>query len=100
MSESTDPHGTGKTGMEILGYLTFIVLIVIYGGWVLHLLWNWFAAPLAHLRLGLAQTIGLSALLSNLKGYPARNDDRKLSEGLIFITLLLAIGWIAHLCGG
>ena len=80
--------------------LALIAATILYGGFALQQLWNWFAPPFTSVRLTLPEAIGLTSLLSHLKGYRYRKSDdgfRPLGYLLTGITLSLVIGLAAHM---
>lgn len=90
-----------------------IAIGVIYGGWVLCVLWGWFAVPLFGLQaLTIAQGIGVRLVASYLT--PRFSSDSKqytdrplyhlakvLGTKILWGIFTLTIGWIVkHYIGG
>lgn len=79
----------------------------IWSGFVLTKLWIWFIVPIFHLPvLTIVPAIGLCIVVSYLTTQaPAAKDERDgkekatdiFSYGLIYPTLMLALGWAVHL---
>jgi len=101
MAEAKKPDPTAGGGW------TFAVLLLMapaicYGGWVFATIWNWFAFPFTPVRLTVPLAIGLSALITQIKGhYPGVVADRSALTSVILWLLLdsvaLLVAWIAHL---
>jgi len=91
----------------VLGIAGFVIFYVaffsIYRGFVLTLLWKWFAVPIFNLpSLSLVEAIGVSVLVGFLLGGSrSYNDDNK--DGKKLITAFMApavallLGWVVHL---
>jgi hypothetical protein len=88
----------------VIGVFAGAAILVLWGGWVFHVLWNWFAPPFTDVRLSWAQAVGLSCLLSVLRGMRYRKTEGEtgeaLTHALIAPALLLLIGWLAALSMG
>jgi hypothetical protein len=97
---------TALIGLIIV--LSFIPLAVL-NGWALSWLWLWFIVPLGAPQIGIAWSIGISALVGMLRGSnpepPKPEDFEEAKSRLVkaysrVITMPLAsllIGWLAHL---
>ncbi len=99
----TDDNEKIAFWVGVIGFpamLGVVVLGVVLGAYVLETLWNWFAPPFTAVRLGFAEALGLTALISHLKGYRYRkNEDgwKSLLNVFVGLGLTLLIGWVAHL---
>ena len=93
-----------------LGILGFILAIggTILSGYVISILWKWFAVPLGAPTISVALAIGLRVLWGAFCGIKWRDlaDGRTAGEKLyhtfvicvIFPLLSWGIGWIVHKC--
>lgn len=79
-------------------------ILILWGGWVFHVLWNWFAEPLVHVRLSWAHAIGLMALLPFIRGSRYRKSEGDTGAALVHAILqpavMLLTGWMAALFMG
>lgn len=92
-----------------IGFVAFIIVSAIFGGWVLTILWKWFIVSTFNApALGIAQGIGLSLTIGFLtnKYKPTESQSKKsfsenLTEGLIGAviqpSLVLLFGWIVKM---
>lgn len=77
-----------------------VVLLAVYNGIILHMLWGWFLVPLGVPQIGVAWAIGISALAGLLTPTippPESSDDGWTHMGNILLKPLLAlvIGFVA-----
>lgn len=87
---------------------TFALMIFssIFGGWAACKLWEWFIVPVFELPpLTIAQMIGVSMVVSAIRGWRMPNsDDEDIVEKYIRLTLFaiaaplfsVAFGWIVY----
>lgn len=92
-----------------IGFVAFIIVSAIFGGWVLTILWKWFIVSTFNApSLGIAQGIGLSLTIGFLtnKYKPTESQSKKsfsenLTEGFIGAiiqpSLVLLFGWIVKM---
>lgn len=105
---------TYTTGATYTGCALLLLMPVFaaYRGWLLMLLWNWFApAPFTH--IGMAQAYGLSLLVGVMAGTKSASETREgsydamdvlgrfLGPAVIAPGFLTLIAWAVHsFCGG
>lgn len=104
MSNFTEEQRESLTGCAIaLVGLALIPFSVCWNGYVFQTIWNWYAAPFTPVRLTIPMAIGLSCLISTIKGY--KYDPSKWSTGekisrMVWVFLapgmVLLVGAIAH----
>lgn len=91
-----------------LAAILLMVPSIIWKGYVLTVLWGWFACPLFDLpKLHLAPAVGVALMASFLTHQyvdcqPKDEEPGEKLAGLLVLSFLwplmaLAIGWIAHL---
>ncbi len=92
---------------RILIAASLIVPLGLFRGWILSILWGWFAVPMGLPALGVAHVWGL-ALLIGLATYQSRinlaSEELEFSEivvsslveGTSVCTIVLGAGYIAH----
>ena len=87
--------------LAFLGGVVAAVVTAIYGGWVISLLWLWFAVPYFGVTpISIPMAIGLRLLIIHIPPMedPAKSPSPKGSlfvYSLIMNTFVLAIGFIA-----
>lgn len=82
----------------ILG-LGIWILNILYGGFVLTLLWSWFIVPFGVVNITIPWAIGLTCVASMFVGIKYSKGESALAELLMPIvatTFLLGIGFFAH----
>lgn len=92
--------------MLVLGVLVAVIFGSIMRGWVLHILWGWFAVGSFNLApIGITEAMGLSLIVYMFTGHLA---EKKVAEGAGLLTtighmigvlilgpmLALLMGWI------
>lgn len=88
--------------MAALIRLAIALASIPLNGLALSVLWGWFICPLGVPRLGIAQALGVSTLISLFMRGKADEDDDKKSPALkVAVAVLLplfalAIGWAEH----
>ena len=88
-----------------IGALLLLPFMRMADGFVVMLLWRWFAVPLLHLpSLGLVGAIGLSVLIGTLTHHYsyAVEDPKytlwvKVGSWFVLRCIILATGYVAHL---
>ena len=92
--------------LKILGALALAVVLNMWKGFVITLLWAWFIVTTFHLpALGLAAAIGLSCVSAILTWQYGPKDIKDIEENnhqaiilsFFYPALTLLIGWIAHM---
>lgn len=89
------------------------LIALLFGGWVLSLLWGWFLVPVFHLPvLTVLQAIGVTLVVSLLTHRYSFNefagtssqegmDESTMSAILMnnfgYPTIVLSLGWLIHL---
>lgn len=68
----------------------FLPLYILYEGWAITVLWDWFAIPLGAPVVTLAHAAGLSALL-NLMIMPALNSKTTAGVGTFLFKPIMAV---------
>lgn len=89
----------GEAG-NIASDLFFIIIDILFGGFVTMILWGWFISPTFNLRgLSLVQSIGLNIFVSLFTARSNGGTDRLERRVVYYLTLIVAlgIGWIVHL---
>ena len=89
----------GEAG-NIASDLLFIIIDILFGGFVTMILWGWFISPTFDInRLNLVQAIGLNIFVSLFTARSNPGDDQFSRRVIFFLTLLVALGlgWIVHL---
>lgn len=93
--------GNMKKVLEILIFISLLMIVVLYYGWGLSILWNWFIVPLGFPAIGWANGYGIMLVVCMFKEHELKkkiNDNEQYKEllfGLVFKPLILiAIGWI------
>lgn len=85
---------------NIASDLFFIIIDILFGGFVTMILWGWFISPTFNLRgLSLVQSIGLNIFVSLFTARSNGGTDRLERRVVYYLTLIVAlgIGWIVHL---
>lgn len=81
------------------------VVGVVYGGWVVSVLWSWFVVPLfAVPALSVAQAIGLSIVIAVFTHQVQESETdglwdaigKSIGAALVTPTMYLAMGWIVQ----
>lgn len=84
--------------MIFLLAMVLLVPLVLYEGYVLSWLWQWFVVPLSVAPITVAWAIGIVCVTSMLR--QSSGGDSKWYEQLVSATLkftiLWGIGWLAH----
>jgi len=86
--------------MKIILALIVIVPIILYRGWVLFTMWNWFIVPLGAPHISLFHVLGISVIINVLTNHSEikkKSTKETLTELCTFIGMLtaaLCIGWI------
>ena len=83
----------------VLGIVVLFIASVIFKGYVLSILWGWFAVPIFHLPpLGIAQAIAVSLVVSMLthQYIPTKDKDTwaPILTMVLWPALALFVGWI------
>jgi hypothetical protein len=92
------------------GFISVLLLplIILYQGWALWLLWNWFAVPLVS-PITWRAAVGMTILIGYLKMYytqEQKNGKTDLKEHLwsligmqVAVLVMVGIGWVFHAVG-
>jgi hypothetical protein len=79
----------------IFGTVGLCLAAILVRGFVLSVLWGWFAVPLGAPALGVVSALGLSVLLSYLLHHTTGN--KSLSDVFIEALAALSVGYVFHL---
>ncbi len=83
---------------KFIMYTIMIVLLTVWGGYVLSVMWGWFIVPVFHAPvLNIPQAIGISLMSAMLaKGRPKNDEPLYVAcvEGFVFSLLFLGVGFI------
>ena len=77
-------------------------LRIIYDGFALTILWEWFIVPFGVTSISIPWAIGITCTLGLLKIYGINTTDNKengewgLLTGFIATTIIIAIGYVSH----
>lgn len=87
--------------MKILAALILLVPTVMWGGYVVSVLWGWFIVPLGAPPVGIAHALGLMLMASlPLLGLAkAKDEDDALFtiiKSWVISLLALGCGWLYH----
>lgn len=83
-----------------LGGLVFIMGMSVFSGFVLSILWGWFAVPLGIMSISIPHAIGISVLISSIT---QQIDSRKRTKdedttyyvsAIIRPFVVLLMGWV------
>lgn len=94
---------SGKTSAiyvaTFFGVLAAVTALTIEQGWVLSILWGWFAVPLGAPAISIPGAIGMAILLSTMLMRRRREEsDEPWYEAFVFHAtkplVALGIGWI------
>lgn len=91
-----------KELLKILFLLVTLPALVALRGYMLFKMWEWFVVPLSVPAIGIAQALGIAALLNALTGYGTKDPDPKKAwweqtlTSLGTVTFTLALGWFLH----
>ena len=85
----------------VLGFLAWLV-VLISGGWVFQLLWDWFVVPLGVAHISLAHALGLRILVGAVTTHiPSEGENRSaqhlLAWGLSVNIVSLVFGFVFRL---
>lgn len=91
-----------------LGFVGVSVLLMLWGGFVLSLLWNWYVVPILNLPPVTAlQAIALTLVVGMFKG-TAHDPElekggldvvvRRMLSGFFYSLILLLVGWALRGC--
>ena len=93
-------YGRERAG-NIVSDLFFIVVDILFGGFVTMVMWGWFISPTFNNihELNLIQSIGLNIFISLFTTRPNSGTDQFERRVVYYLTLLVALGlgWIVHL---
>jgi hypothetical protein len=82
-----------------LGTVALLALGILYGAFVVWVLWGWFMVPLGLPQITIAWAVGIALMGAVLQATPppANEDDRRMHAitGLLKPVFALAIGWVA-----
>jgi hypothetical protein len=96
------------TFLKIVTGLSLAVVSLIFRGFVLSILWNWFVPAVAAIHtIGIAEATGLSPVVVLLSGFKTEDDDEKelsfirvvldVVRAVAHSLIALAFGYIVHL---
>jgi hypothetical protein len=90
-----------KLALKILGICVLLLVLPIYKGWVLTILWRWFVHPFGVANLTIPWAIGLvitmSAIVprsSNIKKEYTEGMEQAIASALLEPLIVLGIGYI------
>ena len=87
--------------MEAIALLLLYPVLVVWRGFVLSILWGWYAVPLGLPPIGLIEAIGVSLVVGFLVYQDQRGEEPTLwrTVGMAIITpgFALVVGAILHL---
>ena len=92
-------YDRGRAG-NIASDLFFIVVDILFGGFVTMVMWGWFISPTFNVHeLNLIQSIGLNIFISLFTARSNSGADQFERRVVYYLTLIVAlgIGWIIHL---
>ena len=93
----------------VVAFAISLVLLTMLSAWVVATIWGWFIVPTFGLKpLGIAQAMGISLCVGVLtRKVDAESRDgktkgigaavEKLVEAVVYLLLVVAIGWLIHL---
>jgi hypothetical protein len=79
----------------VAGLGAFTVLLAIYGGFCLWVLWGWFMVPLGLPPIGIAWAIGLSTIFAMVAPTPAPAPEGKAKNHLVAIIAKPALALVS-----
>jgi len=88
--------------LVFLGLFAVIAALAILRGFVLSILWQWFALPLGLPEIGVAHAIGIAlivAMLAHQHSHEKQESDDPMASvlaGFLSTLLFLLVGWIIH----
>ena len=82
--------------MKYLITLTLLPFLLVWRGFVLTILWLWFAVPLGMPELTVPYAIGLSLIVSFMVGLKesTKTEAEQLLTIMVHPVAALAIGWV------
>lgn len=92
-------YDRGRAG-NIASDLLFVIIDILFGGFVTMVLWGWFISPTFNVHeLNLIQSIGLNIFISLFTARSNSGADQFERRVVYYLTLIVAlgIGWIIHL---
>jgi hypothetical protein len=92
------------SGAHVAAIVLAMPFLTIFHGWALKTAWNWFVPAITTWpRLGIAQAIGLSIVLTVARPSTRKSEDEGpaafwlgIATGIVTVLLTLGIGWIVH----
>jgi len=86
--------------MELLFNLIIYVPATLLRGWVIMILWNWYALPIAKYGLQIVPAIGISILSTILTAHQIDTRKKTIEEKIegyilvfVFPLMMLLFGW-------
>lgn len=78
-----------------------VAVAMVWGGWVLTVLWAWFVVPTFHApALSVPVAAGLRVMSSFFSAYPADSKERSALDRwtitLLYPLVMLTMGWLVH----
>lgn len=83
--------------MQTLFMLLMAPVFALYRGWVLWILWGWFA-PISWGAMPWVNAVGVAYITSYLVTQDTKTD-RTVWEAFTFPLIVLAVSFVLHLCG-
>jgi putative Mn2+ efflux pump MntP len=93
------------SGAQVAAIVFAMPFLTIFHGWALKTAWNWFVpAIIGWPRLGIAQAIGLSVVLTVARPSSRKSESDEgaaafwmaVATSIVTVLLTLGIGWIVH----
>jgi hypothetical protein len=85
----------------ILIFVAIIVPLSIWNGFVLEIMWGWFAVPLGAPDITVAHAIGIALLVQMFVSHTSKSDDKSsflstILTGFFISLMYLVLGAIIH----
>jgi hypothetical protein len=96
MSKPSLQAAVAVCGAAFIGAVGLFLAAVLARGFVLTVLWGWFAVPVFGLpALGIAPALGLTVLLGYLLNH--KKEGQSLADIFAGALAALGVGWVIHL---
>ena len=85
-------YDTREEAGSIASDLLFVIIDILFGGFVTMVLWGWFISPTFNVHgLGLTQSIGLNIFISLFTARSNLGDDQFSRRVIFFLTWVRAV---------